>query len=134
MKIIILTVMLILTCICAHSQNLVGYKGKDILKYMKDNRSEMNYNNVVNSQYSYLKYSDNLEKQTILFFLNKDSVCKSVRIICDLSMKTEKLNELNRLYKKSGVNRWIDKKAGKDYVVEMTDGNWSSIISIEPVK
>jgi hypothetical protein len=101
---------------------------------MKDNRSEMNYNNVVNSQFSYLKYSDNLEKQTILFFLNKDSVCKSVRIICDLSMKTEKLNELNSLYKKSGENRWIDKKAGKNYNVEMKDGNWSSIISIEPVK
>jgi hypothetical protein len=134
MKIIILAVLLIFTCSYTHSQNLIGYKGKDILKYMKENRREMNYNNVVNSQYSYLKYSDNQEKQTILFFLNKDSVCKSVRIICDLSMKTEKLNELSRLYKKNGENKWIDRKDGKNYAVEMKDGNWSSIISIESVK
>jgi hypothetical protein len=101
---------------------------------MKENRSEMNLNNVVNSQYSYLKYSDNLEKQTILFFLNKDSVCKSVRIICDLGMKAEKLNELNRLYKKNGDNRWNDKKEGKNYDIEIKDETWSSVISIESVK
>jgi hypothetical protein len=134
MKFIILAALLIMSCSNAHSQNLIGYKGKDILKYMKENRREMNLNNVVNSQYSYLKYSDNQEKQTILFFLNKDSVCKSVRIICDLSIKTEKINELNRLYRKNGENRWIDKRDGKNYEIELNDGNWSSTISIESVK
>ena len=134
MKFIILAALLIMSCSSAHSQNLIGYKGKDILKYMKENRREMNLNNVVNSHYSYLKYSDNQEKQTILFFLNKDSVCKSVRIICDLSIKTEKINELNRLYRKNGENRWIDKRDGKNYDIEINDGNWSSTISIESVK
>jgi hypothetical protein len=134
MKFILLAALLIMSCSYAHSQNLIGYKGKDILKYMKENRREMNYNNVVNSQYSYLKYSDNQEKQTILFFLNKDSVCKSVRIICDLSIKAEKINELNRLYRKNGENRWIDKRDGKNYAIEINDGNWSSTISIEAVK
>ena len=134
MKFIIQAVLLIFTCNYTHSQNLIGDRGKDILKYMKENRRDMNLNNVVNSQFSYLKYSDNLEKQTILFFLNKDSVCKSVRIICDVSMKTEKINELDRLYKKNGTDRWIDKKDGKNYAVEIKDGNWSSTISIESVK
>lgn len=134
MKLIIPALLLTLTFNCANCQNLIGYRGKDILKYMKENRSEMNLNNVVNSQYSYLKYSDNLEKQTILFFLNKDSVCKSVRIICDLGMKAEKLNELNRLYKKNGDNRWNDKKEGKNYDIEIKDETWSSVISIESVK
>ena len=82
----------------AQSQNLIGYKGKEIRKYMKENQHEMNYNNVVNSKFSYLKYSDNLENQTILFFLNRDSVCKNVRIICDSSLKTQKVKELNSLY------------------------------------
>ena len=62
----------------------------------------MNYNNVVNSKFSYLKYSDNLESQTILFFLNPDSVCKSVRIICDSSTEIAKGEEFNSSYIKKG--------------------------------
>jgi hypothetical protein len=101
---------------------------------MKENRHEMNYNNVVNSKFSYLKYSDNMESQTVLFFLNRDSVCKNVRIICDSSLKTQKVKELNSLYLKKGENQWIDKRNGKEYIIELSDGKWSSVISIEQKK
>jgi hypothetical protein len=134
MKTVTLSAVLILTCICTHSQNLIGYKEKEIVKYMKENRQEMNYNNVVNSKFSYLKYSDNQEKQTVLFFLNPDSVCRSVRIICDVTMKAEKEKEFNSRYVKKGDNRWIDKHDGKDYLIEVMDGQWSCVISIEPNK
>lgn len=134
MKIIKLSAVLLLICICAQSQNLIGYRGNEILKYMKDNRSEMNYNTIVNTKYSYLKYSDNAENQTLLFFLNPDSVCKSVRIICDVSMKSEKVKEFNSQYMKSGENRWIEKRDGKDYLIEIMEGKWSCVISIESEK
>ena len=134
MKIIILSAALILTCICSYSQNLIGYKGNEILKYMKENRHDMNNNNVVNSKFSYLKYSDNSENQTMLFFLNPDSVCRSVRIICDISMKSQKVKELDSKYLKNGENKWIDKKAGKVYFIELMEGKWSCVISIETKK
>jgi hypothetical protein len=134
MKTVTLSAVLILTCICTQSQNLVGYKEKEIVKYMKEYRQEMNYNNVVNSKFSYLKYSDNQEKQTVLFFLNPDSVCRSVRIICDAAMKAEKEKEFNSLYIKMGENRWIDKRNGKDFLIEVNDGQWSCVISIDPDK
>ena len=51
----------------------------------------MNYDKVRNNLFSYLKYSDNYDRQTILFFLTPDSVCKSIRVICDSTMKTEKI-------------------------------------------
>ena len=133
-KIVILSSSLILICSYLQSQNLIGYKGKDILKYMKMNRSEMIYNNVVNNKFSYLKYSDNSENQTTLFFLNADSVCRSVRIVCDKSMKPLKMKEFNSQYVKNGENRWIDKHSGKSYIIEMVEGNWSCIISIESEK
>lgn len=101
---------------------------------MKENRREMNFNNVVNSKYSYLKYSDNLESQTVLFFLNPDSVCRNIRIICDSSVKTQKVKELNSKYDKKGENRWIESRNGKEYVIELSDGKWSSVISIEQKK
>ena len=134
MRITALSAALILTCICAHSQNLIGYKEKEILKYMKENHSDMNYNTVINSKFNYLKYSDNLENQTILFFLNPDSVCRSVRIICDISMKSQKVKELDSQYLKNGENKWIDKQKGKDYFIEMAEGKWSCVISIESKK
>jgi hypothetical protein len=123
-----------LTCFYAQSQNLIGYKQKEILKYMKENRSDMNFNNVVNSQFSYLKYSDNSEKQTLLFFLSPDSVCKSVRIICDIDMKSQKVQEFNSQFMKRGKTQWIDKRKGKEYLIEIMDGKWSCVISIEQEK
>jgi hypothetical protein len=134
MKTITLSAALILTCICAHSQNLIGFKEKEIRKYMKENRSDMNYNAVINSKFIYLKYSDNLENQTVLFFLTPDSVCRSVRIISDISLKSQKVKELNAQYLKNGENKWVDKQKGKDYLVEMTEGKWSCVISIESKK
>ena len=134
MKIITLSAVLLLTCFFAHSQNLIGYKQKDILRYMKENRSEMNINSVTNSKFSYLKYSDNYENQTMLFFLNPDSVCKSIRLICDVSMKSEKVKELNSRYVKSGENRWLDKRDGKVFRIDIIDGKWSCVISIESEK
>ena len=134
MKITSLSAALMLTCILAQSQNLVGYTQKDILKYMKENRREMNYNNVVNSKFSYLKYSDNSENQTMLFFLNPDSICKSERIIFDISLKSQKMNEYNSQYIKNGETKWIEKRNGKEYIIEIVEGKWSCVISIEPEK
>jgi hypothetical protein len=134
MKIIILSAVLILTCIYTHSQNLIGYKENEIRKYMKKNYSDMNYNTVINNKFNYLKYSDNLENQTVLFFMTPDSVCRNVRIICDKSIKSQKLKELNSKYLKSGENIWIDKQEEKEYIIDMTEGKWSCVISIETKK
>jgi hypothetical protein len=101
---------------------------------MKENYHDMNFNNVVNSKFSYLKYSDNSENQTVLFFLNPDSVCRSVRIICDVSMKSQKMKELDSQYMKKGENMWIDTRNGKEYLVEIMEGKWSCVVSIEPEK
>jgi hypothetical protein len=134
MKIITLSAALILICICTQSQNLIGYNENEIMKYMKENHSDMNYNNVVNSKFSYLKYSDSSENQTFLFFLNPDSVCRSVRIICDINMKSQKVREFDSKYMKRGENKWIDRRGGKNYFIELMEGEWSCVISIESEK
>jgi hypothetical protein len=123
-----------LICVFAHGQNLIGYRGNDILRYMKKNHKEMNLNNVVNSKFSYLKYSDNSESQTILFFLNADSLCRNERIVCDKSIRSLKLKEFDSKYLKNGDNKWTDKRDGKTYKIEMSDGEWSCVISIESEK
>lgn len=115
-------------------QNLIGYKDVEIKKFMKANNDELFLNKVVNSKFYYLKYSDSSESQTMLFFMDTDSVCKSIRIICDQYVKGEKIKEFNSIYKKNGKNKWTDSHDGRDYSIEIKDEDWSSVITIAPDK
>lgn len=92
----------------------------------------MHFNKVRNSLFSYLKYSDNADNQTILFFLTPDSVCKGVRVICDNTLKPEKIKELNANYKKIGDGKWVDNHNGKSYLIKFKEEEWSCSITIEP--
>ena len=134
MRIFSLFSILIWTCILSYGQNLVGYNGKEIQKYMMENNRDFNFEKVANSRFKYLKYSDSSDSQTLLFFISNDSICRSVRLICELSIKAEKVKEFNSIYKKSSENRWIDNRDGKDYLIEIRDEKWSCIITIEPDK
>jgi hypothetical protein len=115
-------------------QNLIGYTGRDIQKYMKENRSEMNSEKVNNNKFNYLKYTDNYETQTLLFFIDKDSVCKSVRLIINKNMKAAKVKEYNTVYKPAGENTWIDRRDNYEYVIKIEDNKYSCIITIESDK
>jgi len=134
MLIIIFLVAFIFTGSEATCQNLIGYNCKEIREYMKKNCRQMNPEKLTNNQYKYLKYSDNSESQTILFFLDNDSICKSVRLICDTGIRNEKIKEFDSIYKRSGKNRWLDNRDGVEFFVEMKDEKWTCVISFESEK
>jgi hypothetical protein len=114
------------------AQNLIGYNDAQIRNFMKQNRKDMHFNNVKNKLFSYLKYSDNADSQTILFFLTPDSVCKGVRVICENTMKPEKIKELDASYKRIGDDKWVDIHNGKNYLIKLKEEEWSCSITIEP--
>jgi len=58
----------------------------------------------------------------------------SERLICDLSVKVEKIKEFDSIYRKSGENRWIENRDGKNYLIEIKDEKWSCVITIEADK
>jgi hypothetical protein len=118
----------------ACGQNLIGFRNDEIRKFMKENRQDMNFVEVTNNRFIYLKYSDDSESQTLLFFLGPDSICKSERLICDKTARAMKEKEFDKIYLKTGANSWIDRQAGKDYLIEINDEKWSSIITIKPGK
>lgn len=112
------------------AQNLIGYKENEIRKYMSENMKDLSLNKVTNNKFIYLKYSDTSDSYTTLFFLGPDSVCKSIRIICDDEAKARKIKEFNTLYKRTGENHWVDRKNGKEYQIILVDNEWSSTITI----
>lgn len=125
---------LLLVSITGNSQNLLGYKANEIRNYMADNRSEMNIEKVNNKSFRYLKYTDKYDTQTMLFFLDPDSLCHNIRLVCNHSIKDTKIKELDSSYSKSGKNRWIDNRSGKSYYIRLDDDEWSFTITIEPEK
>jgi len=131
MKFFLLFVLLTLS-VYLSGQNLIGYKDFEIRKYMKENKGNLNINKVNNDRFNYLKYTDDSETQTLLFFLGTDSICKSVRIICDSVTKDEKIKEYNTYCKKTDENIWVDRRNGIDYLIEIKDEQWSSVITIKP--
>ncbi len=132
MKTSTLFVILMLSGIGAFGQNLIGYSESEIKKYMQQNHKEMNLNSVTNDRFNYLKYSDNYDNQTLLFFLDRDFICQSVRLVCDTRIKEEKVKEFNTIYKTDGEKRWIDIRDGKEYIIEISDERWSCVINIMP--
>ena len=132
MKTVTLLVILIVGCSCIYGQNLIGYKDAEIQKYMQQNMKDMHSNTVTNSMFKYLKYSNNSDSQTILFFLTNDSICKGVRVICENSMKPEKIKELDENYKRIADNKWVDTHDGKNYLIKFMEEEWSCSIIIEP--
>jgi hypothetical protein len=131
MKIFILTLFVVLYCSAGYGQNLIGLDDKEILKYAKENLKDFNLQNDNNNSFKYLKYTDNLNLQTILFFLSDKYVCTEVRMICDLSMKNQKVNELDSIYSKTGNNIWTEKKNNSIYLIELVNENWFFSINIK---
>jgi hypothetical protein len=134
MRYFALTAFLVFIFDCASAQNLIGSRESEIKKYMRENRKDMSLNTVTNSKFIYLKYSDNSDSNTTLFFLNADSVCKSIRIICDDNVKAQMRKDFDSSFKKKDENHWIEVKDGKQYLIEVKDGKWSNDITIEPIK
>jgi hypothetical protein len=107
-------------------QNLIGYKDKEIRQYMREKKKDFSFSNMTfNNTFKYLKYQDSNETQTLLFFLTADSVCKSVRLVCDKSLESEKINELNSTCTRTGNNMWSETRNGKKYLIELKEEEWS---------
>ena len=134
MKLITVLAALILTLFVSNGQNLIGYSADDINKYMSINRSEMSMENVINKSFRYLKYSDKYDTQTMLFFLNSDSVCTKIRMVCNNSIRNSKIKELDAAYSRIKENLWRDTRAGKNYLIKLNDEEWSFSITVEPDK
>lgn len=131
MKVVILFLLAVFYTSAIYSQNLVGFDEPEIKKYMKENRNEFKLQNDKNNYFKYLKYVNNSNTETLIFFLSDKSVCSGIRLICDQSLKSQKLKELDLSYTKTGANVWAEKKKNKNYVIELTDEEWFFSINIK---
>ena len=117
----------------SHAQNYIGLHKDEIIQLMHENKRNFRLNTSnINNTYNYLKYEDKISEQTMLFFLSKNDTCKYVRLMSDYSNLNDVLNDLDTKYKKAGKDKWTYVDKGKDYVVEMSEGDWYFTVTIKP--
>ncbi len=130
-KSLFLSALVFLVSLSLYSQNLIGYNEQEIKKYMSENEKNLSLQSFVNnSTFKYLKYADNDEVMTVLIFLNEQLICKSVREICDKSIKAKKIEELNAKYRKSGDNQWTETRDNKTYLIVLKEEDYSFNVTI----
>jgi hypothetical protein len=129
------SIILFLISINLNGQNLIGYSEPEIRTFMAENVKDMSFQNFINnSTFKYLKYSDKAETQTLLFFLNEKLICKSVRLVCDKSLRAQKTKEYDGLYKKTGDGQWTETKNGKKYLIELKEEDYTFNITIKLIE
>lgn len=117
------------------SQNLVGMKESDVVKYMSGNMQNYSIEkDIVNSIHKYLRYSTNDGMQTLLFFFDDRGNCHEVRLTLDRSLHTSKLRELDSVYSRKSPSEWTDMKGKRTYSITMTDDKWYYTLKFKEIK
>jgi hypothetical protein len=97
----------------------------EIVKVMNENNPGFDLDEgVVNTAYKYLKYVDNNNEETWLFFLSVENICTHMKLMSDYSNLEIRKNELDKVYKPAGENKWIFVNKGIAYVVELKKEEW----------
>lgn len=108
-----------------NAQHCIGLQKDELAQCINENYKNFNFDgNATNSSFKYLKYTDILGEQTILFFLDEVNKCVMVRHMCDFALINEKINELNYKYTKVEDGKWVYTRGRDTYEVTLNEGEW----------
>jgi hypothetical protein len=132
-KIVQILSLLFVVTTTVHSQHFIGLHSEAIQEIMNEQHSDFNQDNsFVNKSFNYLKYIDNLEQRTWLFFLDENDYCRSSKLVCDYVLLDEIMEELNKTYKKSGDLSWYYKQDDNTFSVTVKKEEWFFSILTKP--
>ena len=117
------------------AQNMIGLDKEEIMDEMNTRFKTFKLNtSTVNHTYKYLKYEDNINEITILFFLSDNDKCTLIRKMYDYSNINDVLKDLNGNYKSDGKNKWTYSDHGNHYVVDLSEGEWFFTVTVKPIE
>lgn len=136
MKTIIIHIILFASLISTNEPlfktHFIGMSKKEVSEIMSEKHRVFKLNTTtINNSYNYLKYVDNINEITILFFLTDDDYCKAVRIMGDYSNINEMVTQLDANYKKIDNANWEYQTDKKEFQVNLDEGDWFFTVSIK---
>ena len=115
------------------AQDFVGMQAKEIKEHMHTHRKDFALDETtVNKVYRYLKYVDDMETRTILFFLSDSDICTWYKIIYDNDFLTPVVQQLDSTCRKISDTLWLEEIDGYTYQKELRRLEWFFSVITRP--
>ncbi len=129
---------LIISLLCCLSfnpsqgQHLVGKNKEEVREIIRTHYKDFHEDETVRvKRFNYLKYVDNLGKQTWLIFFSDKDICTRTKRMCDYSMLMEEFNKLNGKFEKRGKYAWKHGVDDQVLKIELIREDWYFTIVTE---
>ena len=130
---IIISAIFMALALTGTAQDYIGLQAEEIKKRMQAGEKDFALDETtVNKVYKYLKYVDDLETRTILFFLSDDDVCTWYKIIYDNDLLTPVLQHLDSTCRKISDTVWVEEIDGRQYRKELKREEWFFSVVTRP--
>lgn len=123
--------MLILVILCilingSHAQHFIGKHKDEIKVMMKESKTEFRLDrSMINPVYNYLKYTDEYDEQTLLYFLDDNDYCITSKLMCDYALLNKIINNLNETYTSTNnKNEWMYTIDDEKYIINLYEEKW----------
>ncbi len=114
------------------SSNYMGMPMEEIKKNMLEKHRTLRLNSSTkNEKYNYLKYEDQINEITVLFFLNDNNTCKRIRLMSDYSNINDILEDLNSNYEEIARDKWQYSADSNEFAVILDKGDWFFTVTVK---
>ncbi len=115
------------------AQDFIGMQAEEIKKQMRAGQKDFALDETtVNKVYKYLKYVDDMETRTILFFLSEDDRCTWYKIIYDNDLLASVVQQLDSTCRKISDTLWLEETGGQQYRKELKKQEWFFSVTTRP--
>ncbi|HHJ09265.1 MAG TPA: hypothetical protein ENK25_00030 [Bacteroidetes bacterium] len=117
------------------AQNFIGRKAEEIRKYMTTEQNNFSLDETtVNKVYKYLKYVDEMETRTALYFLSDDDVCTWYKVVYDNDLLPSVIAGLDSTCRKVSDTLWLEKSGENTCQKILKRQDWFFTVITKPVE
>ena len=117
------------------AQNFIGRKAEEIRKYMTTEQNNFSLDETtVNKVYKYLKYVDEMETRTALYFLSDDDVCTWYKVVYDNDLLPSVIAGLDSTCRKVSDTLWLEKSGENTCQKILERQDWFFTVITKPVE
>ncbi|MCD6200934.1 MAG: hypothetical protein J7K46_03910 [Bacteroidales bacterium] len=132
---VLLSGFILLLTLSGSAQNLIGWKADEIRKYMRTEQNNFSLDETtVNKVYKYLKYVDETETKTALYFLSDHDVCIWYKVVYDNDLLPSVIAGLDSTCRKVSDTLWLEKSGGNTYQKVLERQDWFFTVITKPVE
>ncbi len=128
-----LTGLFLLLAFQGPAQNLIGLKADEVKAFMRTEQNDFSLDeSTINKTYKYLKYVDDLETRTALYFLSDDSICTWYKVVYDNDLLAPTIALLDSTCRKVSDTLWLEKRDAHTYRKILDRQKWFFSVTTRP--